>query len=106
MGLFADRRFQKDDIIGIYLGKFRKEMYEMCDAGDYGYQLSHLDGKQGLDGKHYMGMYFMNDPCLGGNGQAKACNLSQTCSINQCKGGRYFIYAKVCSPSPLLWPCL
>jgi len=56
MGLFADRRFKKEDIIGVYLGKFRKEM-EI-----HAYQLGNIDAVKGLGGKPYMGMHFMNDP--------------------------------------------
>ena len=51
------------EIIGLYLGKFKKEMDYV---GDYGYQLGHIDAVQGLDGKAFMGMLFINDPCLGG----------------------------------------
>ena len=47
MGLFTDKRFFKDEIIGIYLGKFRKETE---DVSDYGYQVGHIDAVQGLDG--------------------------------------------------------
>ena len=63
MGSFANRRFYKDEIIGIYLGKFRKETE---DDGPYAYQLGNIDAVQGLDGKPFMGMHFMNDPFLGG----------------------------------------
>jgi len=59
MGLFADRRFYKEDIIGIYYGEFRKDKY---NDGDYGYQLCSIDAKKGLGGKPFMGMHFINNP--------------------------------------------
>jgi len=62
MGLFADRRFKKKDIIGIYLGKYKEETEK-----EFGYQFGNIDAKRGLDGKPFMGMHFMNDPNLKDN---------------------------------------
>lgn len=62
MGLFANRRFETGEIIGVYLGIFREDM---SDEGEYGYQFLHIDAEQGLGGKPYLGMHFMNDPTLG-----------------------------------------
>ena len=55
MGLFAERRFSKEDYIGVYLGKFNKETDP--HKGDYAYQLGNLDAETGLGGKPYMGMH-------------------------------------------------
>ena len=60
MGLFADRPFEKEEIIGVYLGKFEKETE--IHEGNYAYQIGNIDAVKGLGGKPYMGMYFMNDP--------------------------------------------
>ena len=59
MGLFAERRFSKEDYIGVYLGKFNKETDP--HKGDYAYQLGNLDAETGLGGKADMGMHYMND---------------------------------------------
>ena len=58
MGLFAERRFSKEDYIGVYLGKFDKKTDP--HKGDYAYQLGNLDAETGLGGKPYMGLGFLS----------------------------------------------
>jgi hypothetical protein len=57
MGLFAEKRFKKKEIIGVYLGKFEKET-EIHES-NYAYQIGNIDAVKGLGGKPYMGMHFM-----------------------------------------------
>ena len=67
-GLFAGRKFSKEDVIGIYLGEYNPILSKEDDpdvpSTDNVYTLDDIDAKCGMYGECFMGLHLCNDPCL------------------------------------------
>ena len=63
-GLFTNRTFKKDEVIGIYLGNLAPRTMEESNIPLPTHQLKNMDARGGKKKIHplYLGLHFINDP--------------------------------------------
>ena len=94
IGLFAEKTFRKEEIIGVYFGDY---VADIENGSKSGYQFLHMDVPILPDGaqERYFGCHFVNDPTFNGVSKKKNPNSKRNkkMKINAYLGNDYKLIA-------------